>query len=749
MSAPSLLLGDTPTAVEFLCHFAPEGPWVLTAIRPDGGKVGNVVSATYRVGQERELAAWIDGKQGRANIYFLVNVPREAIDGHRHAEKADIVAVRALHVDVDPERNKDIKSEQERIKNLFLGSDASIILFSGGGYQAFWLLRDPVPVNDVAVPEAYNRGLEKKFGGDHCHNINRIMRLPGTINLPDQNKRDKGRMRVLATIVRADWEALHDLSKFTPVTAPPEVVRLDDKRASFPREELPAACQRLVKHGYDPTGEHDYKGDRSRAVYAVCCMMVRAGRTNDEIVEMLLDLDNGISAHVRDQANPRRTAQRQAERARVAVSDDFIRNDKKQISANNQFNIRMALARMGVFLAHDEFSRRLIVEGPGDKPRRLLDDAEMVRLYLAIDSQYHFRPGKDFFWMVLEDEARGHGFHPVRDYLNDLVWDGVKRLDGWLVVYGGAQEGEYTRAVGTIMMVASVRRVRQPGCKFDEIIVLESSQGLDKSTALRVLARQEDWFTDSLPLDGDDKQVIEAMTGKWLCEVAELRGMKKGEVEHLKAFLSRQVDRARMAYDRMVSEVARQCTFWATTNATTYLRDSTGNRRFWGVAVKRFDLQALRADADQLWAEAAAVESAGASIRLDPALYDAAADAQEERLIEDPWAHVIEQALDGYTTGRILSADLWNLLNIPTGQRTQEHNGRLGEAMRSLGWDRVKLRFNNKPVWHYAKGTAEERMILIRCERDMNGGANIYTESEDDRSRHKANAEQWSNFNGM
>jgi predicted P-loop ATPase len=140
--------------------------------------------------------------------------------------------------------------------------------------------------------------------------------------------------------------------------------------------------------------------------------------------------------------------------------------------------------------------------------------------------------------------------------------------------------------VGRLWLVAAVRRIREPGCKFDEMLVLESpTQGLDKSSALAALAVKDDWFTDQLPLNADDKKVIETLAGRWIVEAAEL-----------KAFLSQRIDRARMSYGRLVTEVPRQCVIVGTTNDDAYLRDSTGNRRFWPVKIDRFDLAALRRD---------------------------------------------------------------------------------------------------------------------------------------------------------
>src|SRR5262249_7936760 len=183
-----------------------------------------------------------------------------------------------------------------------------------------------------------------------------------------------------------------------------------------------------------------------------------------------------------------------------------------------------------------------------------------------------------------------------------------------LTTYGGVEKNDYTRAVGTLWLVAAVRRVRQPGCKFDELLVLGNpTQGTDRSTALAILAVKEEWFTDDLPLNVEGKRVIEATQGKGIIEDAELNGLVRAEVEHLKSQVSRQVDHGRLAYAHLPSDVPRQFIPAGTTNPSSgkYLKDDTGNRRFWPVRCGRFNTPTLRRDRDQLWAEAAALEATG------------------------------------------------------------------------------------------------------------------------------------------
>jgi hypothetical protein len=375
---------------------------------------------------------------------------------------------------------------------------------------------------------------------------------------------------------------------------------------------------------------------------------------------------------------------------------------------NNQHNIRHALHLLEIELRYDVFHDRLLVSGlPG---HTLLDDPTLDKIWLTIDERFKFRAQIEFFRTVVNNAARRNSFHPLRDYLNGLKWDGVKRLDRWLTTYAGAQDTEFMRAVGAITLIAAVRRIRTPGCKFDEMLILESTQGKEKSEMLKALAVQEDWFSDDVPLNADGKRVIEQLMGKWIVEAADLSGMRKADVEHLKAMLSRQVDRARLAYGRQTSEQPRSSIIVGTTNSPKYLKDLTGNRRFWPIKVGTIKLEKLKSDRDQLWAEAVSREAAGASIRLDSSLWGAAAVEQSERTVQDPWHELLTDVL-GDLQGKLAAADVWRIVGVDPGHRLQEHNVRLGQAMKELGFEPKSLNIDNKKQRAYARGAKEEKEL--------------------------------------
>ncbi len=299
-------------------------------------------------------------------------------------------------------------------------------------------------------------------------------------------------------------------------------------------------------------------------------------------------------------------------------------------------------------------------------------------------------PG-EYFDIVTQDLAHAREFHPVRDYLDGLTWDRVDRLDEWLMAYADAGDSTYTRAVGGLMLVSAVRRAYQPGVKFDEMVVLESDQGTGKSSLLRALCPRDDWFSDDLPLNVDAKQIIERTRGKWLIEAAELSGMHASKVEHLKSMMSRQFDGpVRMAYARLPIEEPRQFVLVGTTNAHVYLSDPTGSRRFWPVHVKTIDVEAVRRDRDQLWAEAVMRHTRGDSIRLDPDLYEQAALQQERRRTVDPWEPVLEEAFsDDYA--RVLPREIWKALGISTDRQDARMAKRVAEVMQRLGFRRMTI----------------------------------------------------------
>lgn len=729
---------DNEAAIDFLTKVYPNGPWVLTAIRND--KKGTDTK-TFRPHQQKALSDWLteQAKTGDTNFYWSVNPTMR--DLNKKAALTDIEEVAFLHVDVDPRAGEDLEAERKRCIALFAENlpagfpGPTAVVFSGSGVQAFWKLEKPIPISgDVVLAEEakrYNQKLEQFFGGDSCSDISRIMRLPGTKNLPNAVKVKKGRKPALAELISWSPENVYSIDAFTPapvaahVAAAPVAVRIDAgsvKRLAdvdaLDKWNVPDRVKVICVQGRHPDDPKADDNSRSAWVFDAVCQLLRCNVPDEVVFSILTDPEFGISESILEQGrNAERYGLRQIERASKQIALDqleFVANEKG-IPLPTQQNIRLAMHKLGVTVKHDVFRAKSLIDGlQGEGP--FLDDSAMVRLRLLIQDRFQFLPAKEYFCDVVADTARQAKFHPVIEYLDGLKWDGEERIERWLSTYGDVEDNEYTRAVGTLFLIAAVRRVRQPGCKFDEMMVLESEQGTNKSTALRILAVNGDWFSDDLPLNADTKVVIERLAGRWIVEAAELKGMRASGVEHLKAFLSRQSDSARLSYARLPVEAPRQCVIVGTTNNSRYLRDGTGNRRFWPIRVSAFDLEALKRDRDQLWAEAAAREAEGSGIGLAPSLWKAAADEQETRRVEDPWAGVFREAF-GEMEGKFKVEDAWRMLNVPIERRTTEQYARVGDALGEIGWIKTKLRFGGRnPEWAYVKGDRKSaRPISVTC----------------------------------
>ena len=290
------------------------------------------------------------------------------------------------------------------------------------------------------------------------------------------------------------------------------------------------------------------------------------------------------------------------------------------------------------------------------------------------------------------------------------AWDGKPRLDAWVVTYLGCEDTKLNRAIGRKVLIAGVRRARDPGCKFDNITVLEGDEGLLKSTVIRILAGDEN-FSDQSLLGAHDKEVQELLAGVWFHESADLAGMRRADVEHIKAFASRQVDRARPAYGRNTEWRKRRSIEWGTTNNSEYLQSQTGNRRFWPLRVGSvIKIEELERDRLQLLGEAATCEADSESLVLDRALWPDAVEAQEARRVKHPWEDIladIPEFVSSWTnsddgvsrqvatdiihhehdgTERVASIDLLeHVLKVPAARQTVADSMRLADAMRALG----------------------------------------------------------------
>jgi predicted P-loop ATPase len=399
---------------------------------------------------------------------------------------------------------------------------------------------------------------------------------------------------------------------------------------------------------------------------------------------------------------------------------DFVRDKSGHIVPKNQHNIRRAIEVLGLDLSYNQFADKLLID---DQP---MEDGAVDALFLQIESEFHFSPPDQYFEKVIKNIARRNSFHPVKDYLDKLTWDGTARIDTWLIDAAGVKDSVYTRAVSSIMLIAAVKRVRQPGCKYDEMVVWESPQGAYKSTAAQALCPDPTWFSDDFPLNVRSQQLIEATVGKWIIEASDLAGRRKTEIEQLKAMLSRQVDGpARMAYAHFPVERPRHFILIGTTNSSVYLPDSTGARRFWPLATKRFDVAWIKKCRDQLWAEACVREATGESIRLREDLWPAATEEQEQRREIDPWEGLLRSALSNVAPSsaglrRVATTLLWDVLDIPVERRDRSGSLRISDVMQRLGYKRTRVTHDGEKVVGFVE-IGEETLIAAEREPGEEG----------------------------
>jgi putative DNA primase/helicase len=283
--------------------------------------------------------------------------------------------------------------------------------------------------------------------------------------------------------------------------------------------------------------------------------------------------------------------------------------------------------------------------------------------------------------------ARDNSFHPVRQYFDGLTWDGSARLDAWLVTYFHAENSEYVRAIGPRYLISGAARVYEPGCKVDHVLVFEGPQGKFKSEALRVLAIRNEWFTDRLSnLNGKD--AAQELAGVLVVEIGEMDALTRTSSSTAKAFLSRTHDRIRLPWGRHVTCRPRQNVFAATINpsACGYLRDPTGDRRFWPAACRgTIDLEDLKQDCDQLWAEAVHRYKAGAKWWLPPELEELAALEQRARFKADAWEGPIIAWLANQSDASLHEV-LEHALGIPLEQHTQPAQNRVAAILTRHGF---------------------------------------------------------------
>ena len=299
---------------------------------------------------------------------------------------------------------------------------------------------------------------------------------------------------------------------------------------------------------------------------------------------------------------------------------------------------------------------------------------------------------------AVEVAATERKFHPIKDYSKSLKWDGVARLEGFASTYLGVEHNQYTATVCRCFFIAAVARIRQPGCKHDHALIIEGPQGKGKSKAAEALFTP--WFSDDIAELGRKDAAMQVRVA-WGIEIGELASMTRGEIERVKTFITRKEDIFRPSYGRRVVRVPRQSVFIGTTNADNYLKDETGGRRFWPIRCSRIDLEAIKQDRDQLWAEAVRLSLAGNTRWLvDAAVETQVVEEQAKRYAVDPWQETIEQYLKAKT--RTSWDEILSHLGLEKSKWGRSEQMRIAACLKVLGWERYRT--SNEPrQWRYRR----------------------------------------------
>lgn len=410
---------------------------------------------------------------------------------------------------------------------------------------------------------------------------------------------------------------------------------------------------------------------------------------------------------------------------------DLDGKGNKQVTVNNFVNAFKSDPLLNGLLAYDMLKETIVFTRPsftakGSKKGDLVNDTDISIIKGRIERMhgiYNDAKLNDAIEQVSSDNA----FHPIKLYLESLTWDGVPRIDTFLVDYMGAEDNAYTREAFRKMLLAAVTRIYEPGRKFDTALVFYSEQGVGKSTLIQRLSKG--WFNDSLTnLSG--KESYEAIQFAWLVELAELSALRKSDVEAVKNFISKREDTYRGAYARRVKTHKRQCVFFGSTNDDEFLKDATGNRRFFPVSVKRtrktriiFEPE-FDAIVNQLWAEAMEGYMLGEALTLSDEAEAIAGGTREEFTERTPIQGLIEEYLD-----RLFPADYEDRF---LAQRLDFLNGDLGEE-----GTETKNSFSLIELWTEALGRRKDEYTVVKARELSNAVKALKGWKRDKQARQK------------
>lgn len=498
------------------------------------------------------------------------------------------------------------------------------------------------------------------------------------------------------------------------------------------------AIEKFLPDVYAPSameGRYDYiPADSSAGVIIIDEKFAYSFHATDPACGQLLNAFDAVRVHKFPDDDPKKSYNAMAEFAvadervklrifeekRQAAAEDFDEADpdawKKQLQYEKKsMELKNNLHNLMLILENDENLKGIVfnqladgmeIRGkvPWPHPAKFWRDADDAQLICYVDAAYGTFSARNYDIAVTK-AVDDRSYHPIREFFETLpAWDGMERADTLLIDYLGAEDTPYVRAVTRKELCAAYCRVYHPGIKFDSMIVLNGDQGIGKSTLIAKLGGE--WYSDSLNLsDMNDKTAAEKLQGYWIMEIGELAGMRKADLDKVKAFISRQDDKYRASFGRRVTPHPRQCVFFGTTNSQNgYLRDITGNRRYWNVKVpgngkyKPWDM-----DADtvkQVWAEVMVYAKAGEKLYLPPELEAYAKEEQRAAMERDDREGLVQEYLDMLLPGNWDSMDVY---------KRRDYVRDADDPMRPDGSVR-RMEVSNMEIWCECFGKPKEDM---------------------------------------
>lgn len=575
--------------------------------------------------------------------------PKHNIQQYKNTNFGIVLTNADLVIDIDPRNfEKDDNPTLRLTKNLSIKFVSFMVKTGGGGIHVYF-----------KKPENFK--------------IKRAIALYQGIEFKSQGQQVVGAGCIHPDTEKEYVKAYSDPSKIED--APPELLELlkeDDKYIDIKQEVISddsSSCNRfsVYLNTQAPSAIQGAGGDV--VTYKVACRGRDFGLTPDKTYELMSKLWNNACQPPWDENELKKKIQNayvyntEASGKKHPISDfkeidlkakkvkikwDLSKDNKILKTLSNTVNFfAIPNSELNNLLCFNEFTKGIefLKKSPWDIHNMGMknwtdSDATHCRYYLSAIKHFDISPSVVHEAALIA--AKTNSYHPVRQYLKNLKWDGGERLDKWLINYAGVQENRFSLTIGRKVLVAAVARIFDPGCKFDYMLVLEGKQGLRKGMLVDILG--VGWYGD-LSLNTQDKDTVDAMRGKWIIEISEMECTRRADAQALKAFITRKIDRVRLPYARYTEDFPRQCIFIGTINpeAVGYLRDTTGNRRFWPVrCINEIKIKKLKQDIKQLWAEAYLTYNLGEELYItDKEINKIALKEADARREQDPWMGTI------------------------------------------------------------------------------------------------------------